>query len=234
MDKVVACHQSNFLPWLGFYAKMTRADVFVLLDDVQFTRGQNKHNWTTRVKILGPNGPLWLSLPVRRSSLGTQRILELSTPEGDVRWLNKLIRTLEGLYGKTPHYQEVAPPLLDILSRHNGPICATNIALTQCIAAMLGMKTRVVKSSELKVEGTSNQRLINLTLAENGTTYLAGDGAEDYQVIDLFKEAGLRFSKLGFQHPEYEQYSGRDFVPGLSVFDALCCAGIEDTRKMLL
>jgi hypothetical protein len=234
MDRIVACHQPNFLPWLGFYAKLARADVFILLDDVQFTRGHNKHNWTTRVKILGPNEPFWISLPVKRSGEGLQKICDLSTLRDDLRWLPKLIRSLENSYKKKPYFQEVAPHLLEIISGHTSSICETNVALICQIASMLRLKTNIIKSSELEVNASSNQRLVDLTRAVDGTTYLAGDGAEDYQIIDMFKGAGLNFNKLGFKHPEYDQLEGLAFFPGLSIFDVLCCVGIEQTRELLV
>jgi hypothetical protein len=235
MNKVVACHQPNFIPWMGFFAKVIRADAFVLLDDVQFTQGHNKHNWTTRVQVLTSNGPLWLSMPTRRSGLGAQEISKLRTIDDDVRWLKKLIKTMEISYGKTPYYQEVSPPLLKILARHDGSVCKTNIEIIKTITSMLELDVEIFLSSETQIEeGTSNQRLINLTLALSGTEYLSGDGAEDYQVTEQFEEAGIRLKKLGFKHPEYHQVFSDNFEPGLSIFDSLCNSGINGTRDMLL
>ena len=49
------------------------------------------------------------------------------------------------------------------------------------------------------MSGAATERLVKLTLSENGTTYLSGDGADDYQVIDQFEQAGIDVRKLGFQ-----------------------------------
>lgn len=233
MARIVACHQPNFLPWLGFFAKMARSDAFVLLDDVQFTQGANKHNWTTRVRILAANGPLWISVPVRRAGEGKQRIRDLQSDSHDPRWLPKMLRTLEESYRKAPHFGDVLPPLLDVLSKHDGAICATNVQLIECIASLLEIPARRVCSSAQSVEGAATARLVNLTLAEGGTAYLSGDGADDYQVEASFREAGVQFRKLGFRHPEYVQRSGAPFAPGLSIVDALCYAGVGATRAML-
>jgi len=233
MTITVACHQPNFLPWLGFFAKMARADVFVLLDDVQFTRGPNRHNWTTRVRIGGANGPLWLSLPVRRAGAGLQRILDLRTDDQDPRWLTKMLKTLEQSYGGTAHASSVLPPVLDVLRHHGGSICETNVALIETVASLLSLETRLVRSSEQPVDGVATARLVNLTRANGGDAYLSGDGADDYQLEAEFSAAGIGLRRLGFRHPEYRQRSGGAFVPGLSVIDALCQAGIAATRDML-
>ena len=233
MGRTVACHQPNFLPWLGFFAKMARADIFVLLDDVQFTQGANKHNWTTRVRILTANGPVWLSVPVRRAGEGKQRISDLRADPDDRRWLAKMLKTLEEAYRKAPYAAESLPALLATLSGHDGSVCEANIKLIEQIAALLGIEARRLRSSARSVPGAGTGRLVNLTLAEGGTAYLSGDGADDYQVETDFRTAGLEFRKLGFRHPEYPQRRGEAFVPGLSIVDALCRSGIAATRSML-
>ena len=226
---IVACHQPNFIPWLGYFAKIARCESFVLLDDVQFTRGNNKHNWTTRVRILGANGPAWLSMPVRRSGEGVQKISDLRTDFDNRRWLLKLKRALEQSYCNTPHFNKVAPPILDVLSRHTGSICVTNIELIETIAQMLNLPARRIKSSTIPVRTVSTDRLVDLVRKESGSVYLSGDGAAEYEEIEKFEDAGIELRKLGFQHPVYPQRRGSDFVPGLSIFDALCFVGVEQT-----
>jgi hypothetical protein len=232
LDRVVACHQPNFLPWLGFFAKIARSDVFFFLDDVQFTQGANRHNWTSRVRIDAANGPMWLSLPVRRSGEGRQSILDLKTDDQS-RWLPKMVKTLEEAYRKAPHSAECLSTIVDVLMRHQGSICETNITLIGAICRMLDLGTPTIRSSQQQVEGTATDRLVNLTRSANGTTYLSGAGADDYQLVDTFNSAGIGLRKLGFLAQPYPQRHGADFVPGLSIVDALCNVGIERTKELL-
>jgi hypothetical protein len=232
MSTTVACHQPNFLPWLGFFAKIARSDVFFLLDDVQFTQGANRHNWTSRVRIGTANGPIWLSLPVRRSGEGRQLILDLKTDDQS-RWLPKLLKTLNESYRSTPHWSECLPPIVDVLTRHQGSVCETNVELIRVICRMLDLHTTIIRSSEQPVRGVATERLINLTRSANGSTYLSGDGADDYQLVDEFKLAGVRLRKLGFRAQPYPQRRGADFVPGLSIIDALCHVGVGRTKEFL-
>ena len=232
-DRIVACHQPNFLPWLGFFAKMARADVFVLLDDVQFTQGTNKHNWTTRVKILATNGPAWLSIPVVRAGQGKQQIRDLRSDLNDSRWIAKMLRTLDESYRKAPYANTVLPPILDIIRRHSGWICETNIELIESIATTLGIDSHRTCSSACSAEGVATERLINLTRANGGSMYLSGDGADEYQLESRFCDAGIGFGKLGFRHPVYAQRRDATFTPGLSVVDALCYVGPQQTRALL-
>jgi hypothetical protein len=231
-DRVVACHQPNFLPWLGFFAKIARSDVFFLLDDVQFTQGANRHNWTSRVRIGTANGPTWLSLPVRRSGEGKQSILDLKTDDQS-RWLAKMLRTLDESYGKASHSEECLPAIVEIIAGHQGSVCETNTALIHAVCRMLGFGATMIRSSQRPVEGTATERLVNLTRSANGSIYLSGDGADSYQLVDAFSSAGIQLRKLGFRLQPYPQRRGTDFFPGLSIVDALCHVGIERTKELL-
>ena len=114
-SKIVACHQPNFLPWIGFFAKIYHADVFFLLDDVQFTQGHSKHNWTTRVRILAASGPLWLTVPLKRSRKGKQLIRDVQIDISNSRWLRKILHTLEQNYKKTSYFEQYYSELKKIL-----------------------------------------------------------------------------------------------------------------------
>jgi len=57
---IVAIHQPQFMPWLGYFDKMDRADCFVLLDNVQF----KKNEWQNRNRIKTAQGAMWLTVPV--------------------------------------------------------------------------------------------------------------------------------------------------------------------------
>lgn len=228
---IVACHQPNFLPWLGYFAKVARADTFILLDDVQFTQGANKHNWTTRVRVLGSNGPIWLSVPVLRSGRGPQLVGELRADD-PARWRPRMLRTLDESYRKAQHAKDVLPAVIEVLARSGTDICQMNIECIRLLSKLLRLKTSFVRSSALCAHGVATERLVNLTRAAGGRTYLSGDGAAGYQDTDVFAAAGIELRQLGFRPTPYPQRSS-DFVPGLSIIDALCNIGCERTRAML-
>jgi len=232
-SKIIACHQPNFLPWLGYFAKIFHADVFFLLDDVQFTQGHGKHNWTTRVRILSLSGPQWLTVPVKRTGKGKQLINEVETNTADKRWLRKTLLTLEQSYRKTEYFEQYYGGLKEILAEGHELIAELNIKLVMWLIDILGISVETCRSSDFSLTTTSNQRLIDLTISVGGQVYLSGDGADDYQLESEFKKNGINLQKIGFQHPGYEQIHGLEFTPGLSILDALFNVGAETTYNLL-
>ena len=67
-QRLVAIHQPNFLPWLGYFDKLARADVFILLDTVQFPKKAG--SWMNRARLLVGGEPSWITVPVVRSYHG--------------------------------------------------------------------------------------------------------------------------------------------------------------------
>jgi hypothetical protein len=228
----VAVHQPNFLPWLGWFDKLVRADVFILLDDAQFPR-RGAGTWVNRVMMMIGGRPGWVTVPVARAS-GTQLITEMQM-DRQSPWRVKLARTLQMNYGRHPFASETFALLEpDLLSTTSG-LCEYNVALLQRIAGALGIAwaEKVVRASALGVRATATERLIGLVKAAGGTTYVTGGGASSYQEDAKFSEAGLSVDYQNFAHPEYAQRGQQTFTPGLSIVDALMNTGAGGVREML-
>jgi hypothetical protein len=229
MSRVVAIHQPNFLPWLGFFAKLARADVFVLLDDAQFQKKGG--TWTNRVKLLVGGEPRWVTVPVDRSYHGVRSIADMRIGD-EPRWREKLIRTIEQSYASAPGYAETMPTVRRVLEHPTEQLAELNEAGIRELARLLDLDdSKLVRSSTLGVEATGTERLVELTRAVGGDTYLSGDGAQGYQDDSMFRAAELELRRLGFRHPEYPQSSG-SAVPGLSAVDALMSCGRDAARLL--
>ena len=228
---IVAAHQPNFLPWLGFFGKLVRADVLVLLDDVQFPRS-GAGVWTNRVRVLVEGEPRWLTVPIARAGRGLQRVDEVRI-DNLQPWRRKLTRTLEQHYAKAPAFEEAFPFVRGLLELEADVLAEYNIAALHALAERLGLDgTPLRRSSELATTSSGTGLLIELTNALGGSTYLSGDGAGGYQDNDSFEAAGLELRFQQFEHPVYPQLADR-FVPGLSIVDALLNCGFDGTRALL-
>jgi len=217
MCKSVAIHQPNFFPWLGYFDKLAKADVFILLDDVQFAKKGG--TWTNRVKLLISGEAQWVTAVIDRNYTGVRRINEmafLSFPD----WRKKALATLKMNYGRHPHFggvMDVIEPL--ILNPENNPACFNSEAI-MVIARQLGLDEKKIQfSSQLEKRGSSSELLVCLTRSVGGDTYMCGGGAEGYQEEAVFSQNNIQLVRQDFVHPEYPQKSSSRFVPGLSIID---------------
>ena len=233
-DRLVAIHQPNFFPWLGYFSKAVRADVFIVLDDVQFAR-TGAGTWSNRVRVLINGEPSWITMPIRRPHQleGLQRYDQIRV-DNTQRWREKLLRTIQVHYRRAASFDEVFPAIEPLVMHPAESLVEYNLFVTSCIARRLYIDPeRWVLASTLHATATGTARLIELVRAADGTAYLSGDGAGGYQDDDAFASAGLGLVRQHFAHPVYDQRSGRPFVEGMSCIDALMHCGFDRTRALL-
>ena len=146
-EVVVAVHQPNFLPWLGYFDKLARCDVFVLLDNVQFPKKSG--TWMNRVRLLVGGEPAWVTIPVVRAYHGLRRIDEMAIDESRP-WRRKLLATIEQSYRRAPHFEETMPFVTEIVM-HEGPLLADyNEAGVRRLASIVMLSTaRRASASDL-------------------------------------------------------------------------------------
>lgn len=229
---LVAIHQPNFLPWLGFFDKLARADVFVLLDSVQFPR-TSKGTWINRVKLLVGGRAQWVTVPIVRSAGSALPISDVRIDDSQP-WRKKLARTIELNYRRAPAFEDVFPFVSELLATPSDRIAAFNEQNVRRLAEALELDTgKIVRSSELGVDGQSTELLIELTLAVGGTAYMPGGDAYRYQEDEKFADRGVGLAPQEFAHPMYPQ-TAEPFVPGLSIVDALMNCGFAGARELLV
>jgi hypothetical protein len=227
---LVAIHQPNFLPWLGFFDKLARADVFVVLDDVQFPKKGG--TWMNRVQLLVNGEASWLTVPVDRSYHGNRLVLEMRTDESRP-WREKAVKTIESAYGGSPHFGEVQPRIHELLANPTDRLAEHNEHSLRALASDVGLDTdKLVRSSTLTATSAATDRLVELVRAVGGDAYLSGGGAGGYQEEEKFGEAGIELVMQDFQHLTYPQPTDSP-VHGLSIVDALMNCGFERTGELL-
>src|SRR5579862_8586158 len=173
---IVAAHQPNYLPWLGYFYKIAHCDVFVLLDDVQFT----KNGYQNRVRIKGPKGPVWLTQPILHTGRSEQPTREVEfAARGD--WRVKHIKTLTANYARAGHAASILPACQEWLAGDSPHLSETNIAIIKSVARLLGLRTQFVVSSTLEVDLTKGERVAEICRRLGASAYFSGHGARSYQ-----------------------------------------------------
>jgi hypothetical protein len=217
---IVAAHQPNFAPWLGFFDKMLHADVLVLLDSVQFT----KRGYQNRTRIKGSSGPHWLTVPVVTKGRYDQMTCDVEIDE-TADWRRVHLRTLRSALAKAPHSDALFECLEPVYAQSGGRrLVEVTTELIGEIVKRLEIPTRLVALSDLDCEDSGSRLMLNLTRAVGGDVYLSGTTGRTYLVPDMFAEAGVELRYHEFVPFEYPQLHG-PFVPGLSCLDYLANVG---------
>jgi hypothetical protein len=228
--RLVAIHQPNFFPWLGYFNKIARADIFIVLDNVQFSKTGG--TWSNRVRILLEGQPSWATLPVERSFHGVRLVRDMRVADGP--WRVRLLRRFRGAYRRAPYFDEVFPIVEELIGTPTDMVAEFNLAAVRALTGRLGLAPgKLIVGSTLGVEGAGTDLLVNAVRAVGGSGYLCGGGAQGYQNDEGFAPAGIRLVQQEFRHPVYPQLGGGEFVPGLSIVDALMNCGFPGTRDLI-
>jgi len=218
---IVSIHQPNYLPWVGFFYKIAKSDIFVILDDVNYI----KNSYADRCTIKTPQGSCYLKIPVLAKN--TVSLYNNTFLNDSINWRDKHIKTIEVNYKKSKYFNIFFEDIKNIISDVSLTDLSTfNSKLIQYIITGLGIKTKLVFSSSLQVKTPSTQRLVDILKKISGTTYISGHGAKEYQDESLFSSNGIQLRYSDFSIKEYNQLWG-DFLPGLSIIDLLFNNGKE-------
>ena len=229
MRKVAVIHQPDFLPWLGFFDRLARADLYIALDHVQFVSGGSR-SWMHRDRIKTPTGPRWLSLSVQKAPLGTA-IRDVRLVPGE-RWREQNLALLRESYRGAPFFEELFPRMEALYGRGDERMLALNLASIDLLQELLGISVPRVLSSSLAPVGVRNEMLVDLLRKCGATHYLSGQGARAYFDPRPFAEAGIEVVWQQFRHPVYPQLHG-EFVSELSAIDLLLNCGAARSREIL-
>jgi hypothetical protein len=210
---VVTIHQPAYLPWLGYLDRIARSDLFIFLDTVQFER----NSFTNRNRIKTANGPLWLTVPVRlRDHLNTT-IADVEIDEHR-DWRRKHLSSIAQNYRRAPDFSSRYDRLAAAYERYTSRLADLCFDQLEFWLAELDIATRVVRASELPVEGRNSELVLALCRHAGARTYLSGPMGRDYLRQQAFANAGIEVRYHDYMHPHYPQLHG-DFVPAMGIVD---------------
>ena len=215
MKTTCAIHQPNFFPWLGYFDKIKKADVFVFLDDVQNIKTGS--SWVNRTKLNCFGKEKWHTIPIKRPS----GVISINQVEfSDHEWKRNFIEVLKNYYKNYPRYKEVAGTVFNLIHKKGYHYLADlNKDIIIHFSTYFGYSTKFVSKSELKINTTSTDMLIDICKTVGADTYLCGGGASGYQEDQLFNEHGVQLQYQNFSPPLYGKQE--NYLPGLSIIDYL-------------
>jgi hypothetical protein len=219
VSTIVSIHQPNYLPWLGYFHKISYSDVFVFLDDSQYT----PKTYTNRCAIPQNGKQNRLSVPVSLERWDTPiRGVQLDTRT----FARKHLEFFRHTYGKCQAYNGIMERLQPVFDGGEVNLANFNIALIREIASYIGLETKFVNLSDLGINTKKNQLLVDVMKSVGGDVFVSGIGAKSY--IDgneqIYLDNGVRLAYQNFEHPIYRTRQ-REFVKGCSIIDLAFNAG---------
>lgn len=216
----VAIMQPTYLPWSGYFGLMHSVDLFIFLDSVQFAR----RSWQQRNQIKTANGPQWLTVPVLAKGRRDQLISEVEI-DGTVNFAASHRGSIEMSYRKAPCFDTHAGSLLALLESPGNRLADLTIGLILRLKALMGISSRMLRSSELDGVGSKADLLASLCQQVGATEYISPPGSREYlEASDAFAKIGVPVRYFEFIHPEYPQRFG-EFLPNMSCIDMLFNCG---------
>lgn len=212
---IVTVHQPNLFPWLGFFDKMAKADMFIFLDHVQFT----KRGYQNRVKVKGPHGSQWLTVPVISKGRSYQFTDEVEI-DNTRDWKKDHLLTLELLYRGTENFEDVFKELSGLYEEDVHRLVDFTTKGINFIQERLDIHTKTINASQLRVKGNNSEMIVNLVKEVGGTVYLSGPSGRNYLDEKLFKAENIKLEYHEFQEEIYPQ-KFNSFLRGLSSLDYL-------------
>ena len=167
----IAIHQPEHFPYIGFFQKMEEADLFVILDDVQFTKGNFQH----RNRFLNKNNQEeWFTISLEKKP-HHKLIKDLKTND-TIDWREKIIKQL---------YHNFNIDFSDIYSSSN--LIDINLKSINYCRKKLNIDTPLIISSTLNIKTKGSQKLSDICKELKATEYISGQGAKKYIDKTLFK-----------------------------------------------
>jgi hypothetical protein len=206
------------MPWLGYFDKIIKSDIFVFLDTVQF----KKNEFQNRNKIKTAQGWMWLTVPVLYKY--PEHIDEVQI-NNRVDWRKKHMRALEINYQKAPYCRELFPTMEGCYAGNAESLSKLNREIVLILLKILGVNKETKVASELTdFPEEPSERLATICEVLGADTYLSGPGGREYLNLEPFHNKEITVTFQEFKHPVYPQLYG-DFVPNLSLVDLLFNCG---------
>jgi hypothetical protein len=222
---IVAIHQPQYLPWLGYFDKMSKADVFCYLDNVQY----KKNEWQNRNRIKTAQSRQWITVPVRYRF--PQKINEVEINNA-VKWKKKHLQAFITNYSKASYFGDYIVHFKDFFSESWVLLSDLNVFLIERLREFLNLHSKpTMLASSLMLSDDPSDRLVDICKAVGADTYLSGQDGIKYMDLERFEEHGIKVVIQEFKHPVYPQRFNQ-FQSHLSIVDLLFNCGPQSMDKI--
>ncbi len=224
---IISINQPAYMPWLGYFNRIARSDLHIVLDHVQF----EKNSVTNRNKVLLNQEPLWLTIPVLTKGQSDNLSINSLMIDPKVNWKKKHTTSITQAYSKSPYWAEFKEQLatfflldLNILNS----FLKENLNL---FTLYLGIETPILFSSSYNFKEKKSDLVLEICKKFNAKKYISGPFGRDYLELDKFRDCDIDVIFDEYTHPSYPQNS-KQFVPYLSCLDLIANCGKQSLKVL--
>jgi len=226
----ISIHQPTYWPWLGLLNKVALSDIFIILDNVEASKGSFQY----RNLFLCNNKAKYVTLPVNLHNRPLLSDLKFK----DSNWKKKQLSLIADYYRRSDYFHDIFPEVIDVYEDYqSNSSCGLIInSMLKCFE-LFDINVIVKKASDLNLTKKKGMLVLEICQKLKVSTYISGQGAIAYMNKDLiedFSKAGIQLKWQTFTHPTYYQGNkSPNFIEGLSSLDLLFHNGIENSRSIL-
>jgi hypothetical protein len=215
----ITIHQPDFLPWLGFFNKVSLCDILVLGDHVQYEDG----GFRNRNKIKTANGPQWLTVPVSNKFGTPINKVPISYAERNGRlWSDVHLKTLERSYSRSKYFDSVYSIIEGAYQKKYEFLADLNVELLKRVLEFLNLNIPIKRTSELNLNASKTESIVEICKTLKADSYVSGPGGKNYVDYPLIERSEITILFPKYEHPTYtQQYMKLGFLSHMSIIDLL-------------
>ena len=217
---ILSCVQPSYLAWIPFFKRMIEGDIFVYLDDVEYS----KNSFHNRNYIKGPQGKILLTVPIKYKGHANKYISKMPIND-DFQWRKKHWRSIEMNYHKAPYFNELEKMIFSQIYERDWEFLGDlNIAFIEIIKNYLKITSDAYLSSELDIKSRGNQKIVDICKLLGADSFIVKPNTESYHPKAFFEERGIKLVYFNpISVPYLQQYG--DFISNLSALDYIMSMG---------
>jgi hypothetical protein len=227
----IAMMQPTFMPWLGYFELIEKANKFIFLDDFQFSI-QSFHQ---RNRLFINKGQIgWYSVPVKKD-VSFRAPLNITRINDDFPWRIKMQKSIQQNYCKARYFSDLFPRISEWLLAPSESLAAYNISFIKLVCEYLGWQKDFVFSSQFPSTEKRSTKVLHLLRLSRADRYLCANGAFEYmQAEGVFPVENIEVVFQDHRPQLYHQVGSPGvFFPYLSILDALFNVGPVQTSELV-
>jgi len=226
---IMTIHQPEYIPWMGFFNKLSYAKKYIALDNVQY-----RHKYfQNRNRIVTQNGECWLNVPVLRKGKRYSQIKDIEI-NNLVKWKEKSWKTLYFSYKKTPYFKKYAEYFEKIYSEEWTNLVDLNLNIIENICNFLDFDIEIERASKLNLNSCGPELIFDICKNYNPDVYISGQSGiagKGKDTSGFFEKENIKVLYQNYKQSKYDTLF-KDFIPNMSIIDLLFNHG-KDSIKIL-